>query len=78
MAVTLGLAHPYVWSVCAICCASYFAYVVIYRRFFHPLAKIPGPLLPAVTYAFQTYHSGQYYVEIEKLHQQYGSFPVAE
>lgn len=46
--------------------------IVIYRRCFHPLAKIPGPFLPSVTTLYQTYYSGQYYKEIGRLHEQYG------
>ncbi|OCK89514.1 benzoate 4-monooxygenase cytochrome P450 [Cenococcum geophilum 1.58] len=46
--------------------------IVIYRRCFHPLAKIPGPFLPSVTTFYQTYYSGQYYKEIGRLHEQYG------
>jgi cytochrome P450 len=44
----------------------------IYRRFFHPLANIPGPFLPAVTKLYQTYHNRRYYLEIERLHSKYG------
>lgn len=51
--------------------------IVIYRRYFHPLAKIPGPFLPAVTSIYEYYHNhirkGQYYRQIEKLHQKYGT-----
>jgi len=46
--------------------------VCIYRRFFHPLAKIPGPFLPAVTKLYQSYHNRRYYLEIERLHSKYG------
>ena len=52
-----------------------FAYIVstcIYRRFFHPLAKVPGPFLPAVTKLYQSYYNGRYYLQIEKLHKLYG------
>ncbi|KAM0705953.1 hypothetical protein Q7P35_007313 [Cladosporium inversicolor] len=44
----------------------------IYRRYFHPLAKIPGPFLPAVTKLYQSYFNCRYYLEIERLHQIYG------
>ena len=44
----------------------------IYRRFFHPLAKIPSPFLPAVTKLYQSYHNRRYYLEIERLHDIYG------
>jgi cytochrome P450 len=44
----------------------------IYRRYFHPLAKIPGPFLPAVTKIYQSVFNCRYYLEIERLHQIYG------
>ncbi|KAJ6030971.1 cytochrome P450 [Penicillium herquei] len=51
--------------------------VVIYRLFFHPLAKFPGPKITAATGWFETYHDlfrrGMFVWEIEKMHQQYGS-----
>jgi hypothetical protein len=50
----------------------YIACLSIYRRFFHPLAKVPGPFLPAVTKLYQTFYNGRYYLQIEKLHQKYG------
>ena len=54
----------------------YLLLLVIYRRFFHPLAKIPGPFWPAVTTWYQTYYSGQYYREIERLHEEYGTILI--
>jgi hypothetical protein len=51
----------------------YECFIVVYRRFFHPLAKIPGPLLPAVTTLYQSYYNGSYFLEIERLHKKYGT-----
>jgi hypothetical protein len=49
----------------------------VYRRYFHPLAKVPGPALAAVThlYAFFFNNVGgsRYYAQIEKLHRKYGT-----
>jgi hypothetical protein len=50
--------------------------VVVYRLYFHPLAKIPGPLLAKATHAYSFYYNGvlggRYYLKIEELHKQYG------
>jgi hypothetical protein len=49
---------------------------VVYRRFFHPLAKIPGPFFPAVTRLYIWYWNvikdGHFYRKIEELHARYG------
>jgi hypothetical protein len=47
-------------------------YTFVYRRYFHPLAKVPGPFWPAVTTLAQTYHNGNYYKKIEEYHKKYG------
>ena len=48
----------------------------IYQLHFSPLAKFPGPRLAAATLWFEIYYDvfkwGKYYVEIEKMHKQYG------
>jgi hypothetical protein len=50
--------------------------VVVYRRYFHPLAKIPGPFLPGVTRLCIWYYSfvqeGQLYKRIAEWHETYG------
>jgi hypothetical protein len=49
---------------------------VVYRRYFHPLAKIPGPFLPAITRLYCWYHNvvkeGTYYKRIDEMHEKYG------
>ena len=50
----------------------YLVSVVIYRRYFHPLAKIPGPFLPAVTTLYGLYYFERYYRKIDELHKTYG------
>ncbi|ESZ92477.1 cytochrome P450 4A10 [Sclerotinia borealis F-4128] len=46
----------------------------IYRYIFHPLAHIPGPLLPKITSLWLHYHAyiGDEATTIHKLHQRYG------
>jgi hypothetical protein len=61
-------------SVLAISCLIALA---IYRLYFHPLAKFPGPKLAALTRGYEFYYDvikcGMYLKKIEKLHEKYGS-----
>ncbi|OGM47432.1 benzoate 4-monooxygenase cytochrome P450 [Aspergillus bombycis] len=48
----------------------------IYRLYSHPLRKIPGPKLAAVTHLYEWYYDlclgGRYLFEIERMHERYG------
>lgn len=66
------MAAEHIWVVLASVMVVYTACVCIYRRFFHPLAGVPGSFLPAITKLYQSYYNGRYYLQIEKLHQRYG------
>jgi hypothetical protein len=57
---------------------GYVAALCIYRRFLNPLAKIPGPFLPAVTKLYQSAYNGRYYVQVARLHEKYGLLPKQE
>ncbi|PHH89001.1 hypothetical protein CDD83_6778 [Cordyceps sp. RAO-2017] len=48
--------------------------IVVYRVFFHPLAKYPGPFLAKITDAYQTSHAykGDRHLEFWRMHQKYG------
>ncbi|CAG9982715.1 unnamed protein product [Clonostachys byssicola] len=56
----------------------YIASVAIYRLYFHPLAKFPGPRLAAVTGLYEAYYdlylNGQYTFKIAELHNKYGNY----
>lgn len=67
-----GAATDHRLLIVAVIVAAYAVSVCIYRRFFHPLAKIPGPFLPAVTKLYQSTYNRRYYLQIENLHQKYG------
>ncbi|OAL28004.1 hypothetical protein AYO20_09626 [Fonsecaea nubica] len=52
------------------------ATLVIYRLFFHPLSKIPGPKAAAISRLYDFYYDciqgGKFVFKIEDLHKQYG------
>jgi hypothetical protein len=58
--------------------------LAIYRAFFHPLAKIPGPWLAGVTQWYETYYElvpnggGMFTKRIKKMHEQYGEYMYRE
>jgi hypothetical protein len=55
--------------------AVYLLAWVIYCRTLHPLAKVPGPLWPAVSRTWQMYHIYRGDIELAErdLHRRYGS-----
>lgn len=54
----------------------YFIVQSVYRLYFHPLSKIPGPKLAALSRFYEFYYDvvkgGMFLWEIEKMHKQYG------
>ena len=53
------------------------ASLILYRVFFHPLSKIPGPKLAAISRLYDFYYDcilgGKFVFKIEDLHKQYGT-----
>jgi len=58
--------------------ATWLSVEVVYRLYLGPLAVFPGPKLAALTGWYETYFDcwkrGRYWVEIEKMHEQYGRY----
>ena len=56
----------------------YFTGTIIYRLYFSPLSKFPGPKLAAATYLYEGYYDvvkrGKYTFKIRDLHAEYGKF----
>ncbi|OLL24371.1 Isotrichodermin C-15 hydroxylase [Neolecta irregularis DAH-3] len=52
----------------------YFVTLCVYRIFFHPLAKFPGPFLSKITPLYHTYLTirGDRHLVLEKYHKKYG------
>ncbi|KAH7031686.1 cytochrome P450 [Microdochium trichocladiopsis] len=56
----------------------YYSGVIVYRLYFHPLAKFPGPKLAAASWWYETYHEliknggSQFTPHIRDLHARYG------
>jgi hypothetical protein len=67
-----------------VCLAAFFisrvVFIAVYRLYFHPLAKVPGPKLAAITWLYEIYFDlylgGQFVFEIGRLHETYGIFPI--
>ena len=58
--------------------AAYLVLVGIYRLYWSPIAHFPGPKLAALTGWYEVWFDivlgGQFTFQIEKWHQQYGTF----
>ena len=71
MTVLQPLNHPLEFAFGSLFC--YFAVYVIYQRFFHPLAKYPGPFIACLTdlwqvHQFMTLKQPYHLTELHKKH----------
>jgi hypothetical protein len=71
--------RPSLVESCLATGAIFFLYVTslyLYRLFFHPLARYPGPKLAAATNWYEFYYDviqeGGFTHQIQELHKQYG------
>ncbi|KIX02853.1 uncharacterized protein Z518_08796 [Rhinocladiella mackenziei CBS 650.93] len=74
MAMATILAQLRLLPIMVLLTVLFFAASLIYRLFFSPLSKIPGPKITAVTMLWLMYHEfkGDRTIQIDKLHGQYG------
>jgi hypothetical protein len=70
----LSLPLPVVFAGVAL--IAYTVYGAIWRLYFSPLAKFPGPKVAALTMLYEIYYEmvkgGQYTFKIGELHKEYG------
>lgn len=64
------------FALALIAVITYTACLSIYRLWFSPLAKFPGPRIAAFTTWYESYYDivlkGQFSFHLDKLHQRYG------
>lgn len=60
----------------------YLVGLTVYRLYFHPLAKFPGPKLAAITrwheFYYDVYLQGKFIFYIQDLHKKYGASLATE
>ncbi|KAI1424146.1 cytochrome P450 [Xylaria sp. FL1777] len=65
-AIALSVIAYFIWSVC----------MGVYRVTFHPLARIPGSKIAAMSYWYEVYYEvvlgGQYFKRIKDMHREFG------
>ncbi|KAL8713669.1 MAG: hypothetical protein Q9220_002195 [cf. Caloplaca sp. 1 TL-2023] len=62
------------WSTYSLLVLPSIFLFALYRLFFHPLSKVPGPWIASLTSVWHTYHSfiGDEWTFLRSLHQEYG------
>ncbi|KAL7805836.1 cytochrome P450 [Trichoderma aethiopicum] len=73
--LSLSVQHAAAWLALLFGAGAFYLFsVAIYRIFFHPLSKYPGPLIAKLTDGYQLYHAwkGDRHLQFWRLHQKYG------
>jgi hypothetical protein len=70
------VAYPSIWVLTASAALCYGIFTVIYRLYFHPLAKFPGPFWAKLTVIPSWWHTrtGDRHIWLYQLQEQYGRF----
>ncbi|KAI1271765.1 cytochrome P450 [Xylaria sp. FL0933] len=74
-----GFGYEFIFPVASLLLIAYFTWGIcigVYRATYHPLARIPGPKLAAMSYWYEAYYElvlgGQYFKRIKDMHKEYG------
>jgi hypothetical protein len=72
---SLELTMTHLWAIVAALTVSIGVGYVVYMRYFHPLAKYPGPYLASLTNLWKAYtmYQGQMEYVIKDLHDKHGA-----
>ena len=74
--IVQNMASLFSWPMCIGAVTAYYATLIFYRLFLHPLASFPGPRLAAISRWYEAYYDvvcgGKYTVQITQLHCTYG------
>jgi len=78
MAAAISCTVPLFLTALLLSLLARFLCLAIYRLYFHPLRKFPGPKLAICTYLYEQYYEvikqGQYTFKLRELHEKYGSW----
>ena len=70
--------NTFLLNFAVIAVVLYTVYGVVYRLYFSPIARFPGPRLAALTFWYEFYFDvikrGSYVWEIQEMHKIYGTF----
>lgn len=78
MGLLQQVSSPILWGMVIVLIGLYSIGLGVYRLYFSPIAKFPGPKLAALTFWYEFYFDvikqGRYTWQLARLHDQYGRY----